>query len=184
MARPIVLVALVIVLDSVAGEGASDWQDALRIIRSVALDKAETDDHRANAVTAYAKLLIAKGQHDEAIKLCREILQSQQKADVADATLRAACLVERNRCRHLRAEMDFVEACSQGANAQAAVAIAQELKRATAHLDALAARPMVPGPALPRLPHWAEGLRVSPPKIEAPHWHARLVFPPLKPSGK
>ena len=171
-------------LDCSAGEATRDWPEALAIIRRVALDKTESDEHRANAVAAHAKLLIGRGQHDDALKLCNEILQGPEKAEVASAALRAGGLVERNRCGHLRAELDFVDAWSRGANAQAALAVAQELSREAVRLGLLAAKAMVPGPVALKLPHWAEAPRVSLPKFDPPHWHARLTFPPLKEASK
>ncbi|MBM4038659.1 MAG: hypothetical protein FJ290_09105 [Planctomycetes bacterium] len=208
MARPIVLVVvLLVVLDSVAGEAASDWQEALSVIRRVALDKAEPDEHRANAVLAYAKVQMGRGQHDEALKLCQEILKGfGERTGIAEAALRAGGLVQRCRYGTLRAEMDFLSPWATGAQGQAAYGMVQELNRATHMLGVLAGRPMVPAPVVPRLPHWAEAprapgvaplampaprwlaagekapdaFRVTLPRFEPPSWHGRLTFPRIE----
>ncbi|HUT36261.1 MAG TPA: hypothetical protein VNE39_22425 [Planctomycetota bacterium] len=204
---------LVLVTSSVAGESAPDWQDALHVIRQVALNTSEAEEHRADAVLAYAKVQMGRGQHDEALKLCQEILKSAgDKAAVAEAALRAGGLVERCRHGHLRAELAFLSPWAGGAQGHAAYGMTQELNRATYMLGVLAARPMVPAPVVPRAPHWADAspgkapavlnlpplaappprwypasvdaapgaLRVTLPRFEAPSWHARLTFPPLK----
>ncbi len=195
------------VTSSLAGESAPDWQEALSVIRSVALDKAEPDEHRANAVLAYAKVQLGRGQHDEALALCQEILKGfGERTAVAEAALRAGGLVQRCRYATLRAEMDFLSPWASGAQGQAAYGMVQELNRATYMLGVLAGRPMVPAPVVPRLPHWAEGpqalrvaqlaapaprwlaasekppdaFRVTLPRFEPPSWHARLTFPPVE----
>ena len=170
---------IALALDCSAGEATRDWQEALAVIQRVALDRAESDEHRATALAAYAKLLISTGQHDEALALCRKVLQAPEKVDVASAALRAGGLVERNRCGHLRSELGFVDAWSRGANAQAALAVAQDLSRGAAHLSLLAAKAMVPGPVALKFPHWAEAgpgrapsaLAIAGVFVRAPSWY-------------
>ncbi|MBM4030950.1 MAG: hypothetical protein FJ291_04095 [Planctomycetes bacterium] len=157
---------------SIAGEGAGDAEAALRVIRQVALDRSEADAPRANAVLACARLLMASRRHDEAMKLCDEVLKTfGEKSAVADAALRAGCMVERHRHGHLKAELAFVSSWTIGTHGQTASAMAHELSRAAAVLGALAGRPMVPAPAVPRLPHWAEAAPGKPPWV--------LSVPPL-----
>ena len=128
-----------------------DWQDALAAIRQVALDTKETEEHRANAIVAYAKLLVRRGRHDEALGFCREALQAAGEQSVADAALRAGCLVARHRHGHLRAELDFLAKAPHGR----AAAIRNELHRTVQALDALAGKAMTPAPVVPTWPHWA-----------------------------
>jgi hypothetical protein len=149
-----------------AGEGAADAEAALRIIRQVALDRSEADEYRADAILASARLLMARKQHDEAMKLCDEVLKTfGEKSAVADAALRAGCMVERHRSGSLKAELNFVSSWTIGTHGQTASAMAHELSRAAAVLSALAARPMVPAPAVPKLPHWAEAAPGKPPWV-------------------
>lgn len=184
-----------------------DWQTALAAIREIALDKGEAEEHRCHAIAAYVKLLLPKERHDDALKLCQEALKSTDKTSVADAALRAGGLVERDRCGHLRAEMDFLASWTEGASGQAAAALSQELNRTILSLAALAGRPMVPTPVTVRAPSWAAGpavlrvpipeirppawyrfqagephpaLRIIRPKMEPPDWYRRVSFPPLK----
>ena len=156
-----------------------DWQRALAVIRRIALDKNESEPDRANAISAYARLLVWRKRHDDALAFCRQVVKSATESAVAGAALRAGCLVERDRRGYLRAELDFLASCSRGAHGGAASAIHRELSRAVQTLAALAARPMVPAPVVPRLPHWAAGgpgsgpaaLRVALPTIAPPTWY-------------
>jgi len=184
-----------------------DWRTALAAIREVALDKSETEEHRGNAIAAYARVLLRKKRHDEALELCQEVLKGADKASVAEAALRAGCLVERDRCGHLRAELDFLASSTEGSSRQPAAALSQELSRTVQMLAALAGRPMVPAPVTARLPSWAAGpgalrvpipeihapawyrfqpaevhpaLRITRPKMEPPDWYRRISFPPLE----
>jgi len=181
MARPIVLVVVLVgVLDSLGGEPAADWDAALAVIRSVALDKTGADEHRANAVLAYARLQMGRGQHDEALKLCQEVLKGfEEKPAIAEAALRAGGLVERCRHGHLKAELAFLSPWATGVQGQAAYGMTQELNRATYMLGVLAGRPMVPAPVAPRLPHWADAtqgkapsaLGLPPVVVAPPRWY-------------
>ena len=180
---------------------------ALAAIREVALDKGESDEHRCKAVTAYAKVLCPRRRHEEALKLCGEVLRGTDKAPVAEAALKAGCLIERDRCGHLRGERDFLAAWTDGAPGRAAAALREELNRAAYALATLAGRSMVPAPVPVRAPSWAVGqgplrgpipelqppawyrfqppepppaLRVTRPKMEPPDWLRRLTFPPIK----
>jgi hypothetical protein len=156
-----------------------DWRAALDAIRRIALDANETEEHRAGAVTACAKVLLWKNRHDEALKLCREVLKHAARKPVIDAALRAGCLVARNRHGHLRAEIDFLASCAQGAAAHEAASMTREINRTVQTLSSLAGRTMVPSPVVPRLPHWAAaGPRQTPgalhldlPKIQPPEWY-------------
>lgn len=164
-----------------------DWQEALAAIRSIALDKHETDEKRANAVTAGVKALLWKRQHDEALKLCREVLGSAERTGVIEAALRAGCGVERDRCLCLRAELDFLAGFNAEPHRQVAAALSHELERALEALKLLAGKAVVPGPLEARPPHWATAspgtapgaLRVELPKIQPPPWYGRVSFPPL-----
>ncbi len=150
-------ILLALATSALAGERASDLEDALRVIRGVALDRSETEEHRANAVFAYAKVAMARGLHDEAIKLCQEILKTgAEREGVVEAALHAGGLVARNRTCSLRAEQAFASDWAVGVHGHAAAAMVQELNRAIYMVGALAGRPMVPAPVVPRLPHWAE----------------------------
>jgi len=193
--------------ESAAPPTEEDWRTALATIREVALDKGEAEEHRCHAVVAYVKLLLPKKRHDDALKLCQEVLKTADKTSVADAALRAGGLVERGRCGHLRAEMDFLAPWTEGASRQAAAALSQELNRTVQALATLAGRPMVPAPVAVRAPSWAAGpgalrvpipeirpsawyrfqagephpaLRITRPKMEPPDWYRRVSFPPLK----
>jgi hypothetical protein len=165
-----------------------DWQDATAAMHKIALDKGETEEHRANAITACVKVLLRRKRHDEAMKLCREVLKAADKTAVIDAALRAGCLVERNRRGHLRAEINFLASQSKGAHGRAASAIARELDRTVHALTSLAARAMVPRAVAVRPPHWAlarpgqapAALHVTQPKMAPPHWYRRVSFPLLK----
>ena len=165
-----------------------DWQEALAAIREIALDKGQAEDRRANAVRACVKLLLRKRRHDDALKLCREVLKGPAGPAVIDAALRAGCLVERDRHGHLRAELDFLASFSAGPHKHAASAISREIDGAVRTLSSLAARAMVPGPVAARPPHWAaaetgrgpSALRVALPAIQPPHWLAGATFPLLK----
>lgn len=161
-----------------------DFRDALTAIRQIAMDKKQTQAHRANAVTAYVKALLWRKRHDDAMTFCRQVLAARDQPAVIDAALRAGCRAERDRRGHLRAEMDFLTSCSRGPARQAATAMTRELNRAVQTLTSLAARAMVPAAIVPRLPPWAGGtppaLRVALPKIAPPTWYRRVAFPPLK----
>jgi hypothetical protein len=165
-----------------------DWQEALAAIRQIALDKGQAEDRRANAIRAYAKLLLRRKRHDEALTLCREVLKGPAGTGVIDAALRAGCLVERDRHGHLRAELDFLASPAAAPHKHAASAIRRDLDRAVRTLTSLAARTMVPSPVAARLPHWAaaragkgpSALHVAPPRIQPPHWYAAVKFPLLK----
>jgi hypothetical protein len=180
---------------------------ALAAMREVALDRGETEEHRCNAVTASVKALLWRKRHDEALKLCQEVVKGADTPAVIDAALRAGCLAERDRHGHLRAELDYLASWPEGAPRQAAAALGQELSRAVQALSALGARALVPGPVEPRLPPWAASpgalrvslpevrpppwlrfepgklhpaLRVAFPRMEPPDWYRRLSFPLLK----
>jgi len=169
-----------------------DRQAAIEAIRRVALDADETEEHRANAIAAYAKLLVGSRRHDEALKLCIKVLAGTDKAALAGAALRAGCLVQRDRRGHLGAEAEFLASQAKGRHARTASALASELKRATRALASLAGRAMVPRPVAVHVPGWAaagpgkapSALRVELPRIGEPSWYGRVAFPLLKESKK
>lgn len=147
-----------------AGESASEFAAALTAIRNVALDRSAAEEHRFNAILAYTKVLMAQGRHDEALTLPQEILKTgAERERIVEAALRAGGLVERNRTCTLRAEHAFASAWAGGVHGHAASAMVQELNRAIHMVGALAGRPMVPAPVIPRLPHWAEAAEGRPP---------------------
>ena len=154
-----------------------DWQDALAAIRQVALDTKEAEEHRADAIAAIAKLLVRRGRHDEALEFCRQALKAANEQSVADAALRAGCLVARNRHGHLRAELDFLATARHGR----AAAVRNELQRAIQALDALAGKAMPPAPVVPKWPHWAAAgpgkapgaLNIPAVTASAPGWYPR-----------
>jgi len=175
-----------------------DWQKATTTIREIALDKKEAEGHRANAVTAYVKLLLWKKRHDDALKFCREVLKSASKTAVAAAALRVGCLVERNRHGHLRAELNFLASSSRGAHRHVASTISQQLNRTVQMLTSLGAKAMVPRPVVPRFPHWAaagpgkapQALNVAALVASTPRWYPppgkapdvfRVTLPKIRP---
>jgi hypothetical protein len=170
-----------------------DWQDASAAIRRIALDKAEAEDHRTDAVRAYARLQLARGRPDEALALCRQVLESPDRPEILAAAIRAGCMVQRHSHGHLRAELDFLAACAGGAGAHAAAAAEQEIQRAIQAAGSLVGRSVVPAAAAVRAPHWAtaeagkapSALVVSLPKVDPPTWLKGVTFPLLKdPKGK
>jgi hypothetical protein len=165
-----------------ASPSEKDWQDALAVIRQVALDTTEAEEHRANAVAAYAKLLVRRGRHGEALEFCRKVLTGANGQHVADAALRAGCFVARHRHGHLRAEFDFLATASHGR----AATVRNELLRAIQALDALAGKAMTPPPVTPRWPHWAAAVPGKAPGVldlpaaaaSAPGWYPRPDIAP------
>jgi hypothetical protein len=164
-----------------------DWREALGAIRRIALDKGQAEDRRANAIRAYAKLLLPKKRHDDALEFCREVLKGAAGTAVIDAALRAGCLVERDRHGHLRAEIDFLSSWSSGPAKHVASTIGRDLNRAVQALSSLAAKAMLPSPVAGRLPGWAapagkgpSALNVAPPTMKPPHWYAGVKFPLLE----
>jgi hypothetical protein len=176
-----------------AGPSRQDFEQALAAVRGMALDKTQTEAHRADAVLAAVRLLVWKERHEEAAALCREVLAGRGERAVAEAALWGGCLVERDRHGHLGAEREFLASFSKGLHASRASGFARELDRSARAMASFAARAMIPSPVATRVPGWAasapgkspDALRVSLPKIQPPSWLGRVDLPRLKePKGK
>lgn len=189
MMRKLTQLALAVAasLTAAAGPTEKDFEQALAAVRAIALDKAETEAHRADAVRAAVRLLVWRKRHDDAVAFCREVLAGRDEKAVVDAALRAGCLAERDRHAHLGAERAFLADFTKGPHAAPASAVLRDLDRAAA-LSASAAQRSIPSPVTVRFPSWAssapgkgpDALRVSLPKLEPPSWLNRISLPLLK----
>ncbi len=67
----------------------AEWDQAMTAVRGISLDSDQTAPRRADAIVAYAKLILLRGRPDDAVKLCREILSTASAGEVAIAAVRA-----------------------------------------------------------------------------------------------
>jgi len=159
-----------------------EWQLALAATKSVALDAAQSDEHRANAVTAYARMQIVRGQTADALAVCRAVFDNPTNAPVAAAAIQAACHVRRHADGHLGGPADLIaqwERTAKGGASRAALNTARvSLARTRAALMSAAGRNPVPKAHQVRVPNWMtprgprgpRALEIPRPKTAAPDW--------------
>ena len=161
----------------------AEWAQALSAVRTVALDADRPAAQRGDAVVAYARLQGLRGQADDAVSVCKQVFDNPVSLEVAEAAVRAACLVQRQKDGHLAGAVALARTWKSSpgpASKQAADNVAADLARTLGHLAGLAERQFPPPPTLVALPNWAvvqpkagpAALGFPPHKMECPAWAA------------
>jgi len=166
--------------DAPAPPTDEQWKLAVAAARKVALDPAEPDEYRANAVIAYAKMQAHRGQVAEALKVCRQVFDNPTNPPVATAAIKAGCFLR----RHADGQMggpgaliaQWERTAKGGASRQALNTARTDLNRMRAALMSLAGRRPVPPARFPDMPAWGRrrgqdpphALNFSRPKVDPP----------------
>lgn len=195
--RGLAVLALVVWLGAVGPSGAQqppstpagpptpqEWADALDLTRQIALDTNRPPEQRANAVMAHARMQLARGAAAEALKTCWEVFDNPKEQAVAEAALRAACLVSRSAQGHLGGPQqllaEWAKKAKGPASTQALRTLTNDYARMAGYLMSLAAQRPTPPPVRPELPQWGRPagpagpgvLRFASPNVVAPNWLA------------
>jgi len=137
----------------------AEWQTALKAVREVAFDPAQSVEHRANAVMAYAKLRSLRGEYDDAVKTCWEVLKAAKTSEVAEAAGRAASLACRWRFGHVggAAQLidDWAAKAPAGPGRGALSKIKMDFVKMRQYVMEVAAKKMPPPPVRVALAGWA-----------------------------
>jgi hypothetical protein len=137
----------------------AEWQTALKAVREVAFDPAQSVQRRANAVTAYAKLRSLRGEYDDAVKTCWEALKVARTVEVAEAAGRAASLASRWRFGHVGGAAQLVDswiAKAPGGPSRGALSkIKRDFVKIRQYVMGIAAKKMPPPPIRMALARWA-----------------------------
>jgi hypothetical protein len=165
-----------------AAPTAEDWDAALRIVREIALDTARPAEQRANAVTAYARMQLARGRPAEATKTCWDVFDNPKDQAVAVAAARAAGLVARHGAGHLgaprRLAAEWARKARGPASKRAIATVGNDYTRMAGYLMGLARKRPTPPPIRVAVPPWGRPapksgpavLRVALPTVAAPPW--------------
>jgi len=159
---------------------ASDWAEAVKIVRQVALDTDRPAEQRVSAVIAHARMQLAQGKPAEALKTSWEVFNNPKDQAVAVAALQAASLVSRQTHDHLGAQQalvdDWAKKAVGAASKQAINVLRADLNRTRGYLMGLAGRRPTPAPIRPAMPSWGRpdprsgprALGVASPKPKVP----------------
>lgn len=137
----------------------AEWQTALKAVREIAFDPAQSVQHRANAIMAYAKLRSLRGEYDDAVKTCWDVFKAAKTSEVAEAAGRAASLVCRWRYGHVAGAAQLIDAWAAKAPAGpgrgALSKIKMDFVKMRQYVMEIAAKKMPPPPVRMAMARWA-----------------------------